>query len=341
MNPLFLSIIIPVEGRTKYLLEALNWLSKQTYSDFEVIISSSLPFSVPYSFVRVVMDKKLSGDVAAKRNKILKFGKGEIFVFNDDDVFAPKNYLEKIIRKFKDKKILAACGPLLTPVNDSFWQKGSGAVWESYLGSLGAGIYRSRKQPARIVYDYPAANLIVRREVFEAVGGFEKGLYPGEDTKLCLLIFNKYQKGVVYDPDLFVYHHRKPLFRPHLKQIGRYGHQRGWFSLSYPTTSFKIQYFLPSFLLLYLLGLFMVALFGSWFLKLKLGWIIFLPLLFYGLLVVLEGAVITYRRGFPLSILAILGIVATHLYYGYQFARSFIRKIIQKIGKALKNGEKL
>src|SRR3989338_2763846 len=104
-NQPFISVVIPVEKKTVYLEEALDCYSKQTYPNYEVIVSSSIYFFSPYTFVRVVVEKQLSKDVASKRNQVLRFGKGEIYVFNDDDVFVPKNYLEKIVKLFKKKEI--------------------------------------------------------------------------------------------------------------------------------------------------------------------------------------------------------------------------------------------
>lgn len=328
----FITVIIPVEERTDYLDQALIHYARQSYKNFEVIIASTNSFSVSHPFVRVVVDKKLTGDVAAKRNQILKHGKGEIFVFNDDDVYVPQEYLAEIAKKMKNSGIVSVCGPLLTPPDDSFWQQGSGAVWESYLGSLGAGVYRSRKLPARVVYDYPAANLAIRRKVFEKVGGFEPGLYPGEDTKLCLLIYNQYRKGINYHPELFVYHHRKPLFGGHLIQIGRYGHQRGWFTLSYPDTSLKPRYFMPALLLVYFLSLAFLSLLNFIFsFQLPVNQFIWLPLGLYIFLIFIEGIIIGLRKDFKIAVIAALGIIATHLYYGWRFSRSFIDKIIQKL----------
>lgn len=328
-----ITIIIPVEKETKYLREALKDYSKQTYTNFEVIVSTTNKFTSKYKFVKIIVDKTLKGDVSSKRNKILKYGKGEIFVFNDDDVSVPVNYLKNIVHTFKRKKVLAACGPLLTPENDNLMQKASGVVWESYLGSLGAGIYRSRKQAPRIVYDYPAANLIIRKEIFERIGGFQKDLYPGEDTKLCLDFLNMFKKGINYDPDLFVYHHRKALFKDHLRQIGKYGTQRGWFSLSFPETSLKIQYFLPSTLLLYIILVLFLFLINT---NLSISYLLYIPLYFYLSLLAVEGLISIYRKGISLGVLALLGIILTHLYYGYKFIRSFMRKLVDKLLEALK-----
>lgn len=321
-----ITIIIPVEKETKHIKETLKNYSKQKYKNFEVIISTTDKFTSKYKFVKIIIDENLKGDVSSKRNKILKYGKGEIFVFNDDDVSIPENYLKNIANRFKNKEVLAACGPLLTPKNDSFMQKASGAVWESYLGSLGAGIYRSRVQSARIVYDYPAANLIIRKKVFKKISGFQKGLYPGEDTKLCLDFLNIFKKGINYDPYLFVYHHRKALFKDHLRQIGKYGTQRGWFSLSFPETSLKIQYFLPSILLIYIiLVLFLINT------NLSIPSLLYVPLYFYLFLLAIEGLILMYRKGVSLGILALLGIILTHLYYGYKFIKSFTIKLVDKL----------
>lgn len=332
MKNQYISICIPVEEQTAYLKEALNAYSHQTYKQFEIIVSSTKPFFTPYSFVKVVTDKNLAADPAAKRNKVLEYGKGDIFVFNDDDTIVPPTYLENIINLFKKKEILIAGGPLLTHPDDSLRQQGSGAVWESWLGSKGAGIYRSRLMPARIVYDYPASNLIVRQKTFREVGGFQPGIYPGEDTKLCLDIYNRFHVGVQYDPKLYVYHHRKPLFKAHLSQIGRYGSQRGRFALSFPETSFKLSYFLPSFFLLYLIctiGMllaYQLKIINFQFLLLTL-----IPLLLYLSLVLLEGTVLAIRKNISLAFLAMLGIVVTHLYYGWRFLQSFTGKLIKKL----------
>ena len=164
--------------------------------------------------------------------------------------------------------------------------------------------------------------MIVRAEIFKKVGGFIPGVFPGEDTKLCLDILNTYGKGVQYDPLLFAYHHRKALFRDHLKQIGRYANQRGWFAITYPETSFRLQYFLPAALLFYILTVPVFLLTDT-----VSPFFVLLPLLIYAIVAAGEGILISVRRGPVIAGIAVLGIVATHLYYGYCFSKSFIRKI--------------
>ncbi|OGK55171.1 hypothetical protein A3B56_02795 [Candidatus Roizmanbacteria bacterium RIFCSPLOWO2_01_FULL_45_11] len=322
----FISVIFPVEKKTAYLTQALEQYARQTYRHFEVIISSTRPVPLKHPFVSVVVNPHFAHDVSSKRNVVLTYASGTIFVFNDDDVYVPPDYLAHVKGVFANKQIVAACGPLLTPPDDSFMQKASGAVWESYLGSFGAGMYRSKVMSRRTVYDYPAANLVVRADVFKTINGFTPHLFPGEDTKLCLDIVNTFGKGVTYDPRLVAYHHRKALFHDHLRQVGRYGTQRGWFAITYPETSFRIQYFLPAALTAYILLLpfiFVTNVVNPVY--------ALVPLIMYGMLAAIEGSILAGTYGITIAGIATAGIISTHMYYGICFSKSFAGKIVSRV----------
>jgi len=320
------SVVIPLENKSKYLLEALASYEKQTYKNFEVIVSSSFKFSLKQKFAKLIVDKSLAGDPASKRNKVIKHGRGEIIIFNDDDVFVPPGYIERVVELFNELETYGAGGPLLTPPSDNLLKGAGGLVWESYVGSMGAGVFRSRKMKPRVVYDYPAANLIIRRDAFVELGGFEPGMYPGEDTKLCLLLSEKYNTGIQYSPELFVYHHRRSLFRPHLQQVGRYGTQRGQFALSYPQTSFTLPYFIPSILLLYFLTLPWTAQYSK---------LVLIPGLLYLVVIIAEAVVFAYKKNIIIAILMVPAVIITHMYYGYRFMVSFMHKLIVKMGNSV------
>ena len=206
-------VVIPLEDRSEYLFEALESYAQQTYMGFEVLLSSTKRFHVKQKFAKLIVDKSLTGDPASKRNKVIGFGRGEIIVFNDDDVYVPPRYIERVVELFNNPEVYAAGGPLLTPPSDGLLKSAGGLVWESYAGSMGAGVFRSRKMSPQLVYDYPAANLVMRRSTFVKLGGFELGMYPGEDTRLCIELSRKYNTGIYYEPELYVYHHRRSLFK--------------------------------------------------------------------------------------------------------------------------------
>ena len=102
----------------------------------------------------------------------------------------------------------------------------------------------------RDVDDYPSCNLLVRTDVLREIHGYRTDFWPGEDTLLCEDIVYGQGKRLVYDPWSIVYHHRRRLFGPHLRQLGRYAFHRGYFVKKSPKTSFKLSYFIPSLFVL-------------------------------------------------------------------------------------------
>jgi cellulose synthase/poly-beta-1,6-N-acetylglucosamine synthase-like glycosyltransferase len=230
----------------------------------------------------------------------------------DDDSYPSSNWLKNASKLFTPD-IAAVCGPCLTPPNDNLFQKASGLVWSSYLGSGGAGNYRNNISSPRFVDDYPTVNLIVKKSSFTAVGGFNTHHWPGEDTILCLNLVYKLHQKIYYHPSVVVYHHRRSVIVPHLQQITRYALHRGNFARIYPKTSLKIGYFMPSLFFVYLLTL--------PFLK------IFFPLYLYLLLLIITLLIFLINKNKLLtSILAIATIPLTHIYYGILFIIGFFSK---------------
>jgi GT2 family glycosyltransferase len=166
------------------------------------------------------------------------------------------------------------------------------------------------------VDDFPTVNLSVRKEVFSEVGGFDTSFWPGEDTKLCLDIVHGLGKKILYEPNAIVYHHRRNVFKPHIKQISSYALHRGYFVKKYPQTSMKPGYFIPSFFFLYLL----TAAFLSYQYPVVLS-----PLILYLILLVLTVSGIVYRhRNFSLGLLTGAAIFLTHVFYGFYFIKGLL-----------------
>jgi len=243
------SIIIPVPKLNNYILkETIPALKRQTYKHFELII---IPNHLPVKNLLSLPFLKLfpshpHNTPSEKRNLGAKKAKGKILVFLDDDAYPDKNWLKNALSLLKNKNTSAVCGPGLTPPNDPLLAKVSGYFWSSYLGSGGAGTYRNLPQKTRSVDDYPSFNFFVRKKDFLAAGGFDSRYWPGEDTKLCHDLVYKLEKKIVYHPQILVYHHRRPIFKPHLKQLSRYAAMRARFTLLFPQTSKKLSYYLPA-----------------------------------------------------------------------------------------------
>ncbi len=135
------------------------------------------------------------------------------------------------------------------------------------------------------------------------------------NTKLCLDLTKNLCKKIIYDPQVIVYHHRRPLFMPHIKQIANYALHRGYFVKRYPQTSLRLPYFIPAlFLFILVIGGIFSAFSGT------LRAIYFWGLSFYLLLVL----IFSVSADIWLTPLVFCGIILTHITYGLYFLKGLI-----------------
>ncbi len=317
-NP-FISIIIPAKDNNPYLEECIAHCKKLDYSPYEIMVLPDSPLPTNWEDVKVVPTGPVGP--SEKRDKGIKMAKGEILAFIDDDAFPSPDWLKNAARHFQNKEVAAVGGPAVTPQTDTLKQKASGFVYSSLLGG-GNHKYRYFPTSFREVDDYPTCNLLVRKSILERLGGFGSLFWPGEDTVLCLNITQKLGKKIIYDPSVLVYHHRRPLFLPHLKQIRNYALHRGYFIKHYPETSLRLSYLLPSFLVSALAAGIIISLFNS-----------FLRVFFLSMVLLYLGLVLLSSiqpKHLRVSLLAFLGIILTHLTYGTFFIQGLMMRRLQR-----------
>ncbi len=329
------SVIIVCEGWNHFLAEALPHYQELDYPNFEVIVFSTEPIRHQLPRVRFLHDEKTRHQPALKRDLAAEAARGDILAFIDDDAYPSPEWLKMAIRHFADEQVVAVGGPGVNPPQAGALEKAAGWISASPLGGWGQ-TYRFIPQRQRWVDDYPSMNFLVRRQDFLRVGGFDSLYYPGEDTKLCLDLTQKLKKKIFYDPQVLVYHHKRPLFRRYLVQNGRFGRHRGNFARFLPANSRRWFYFVPP--------LFALGFFGGWLLWLLPKWplILFLRRIYeftLGLYAVLLLAnalwVVRKSHSVKIAFLTILGILPMHLYYGLQFIRGyFSRRLNDTYGRA-------
>jgi glycosyltransferase involved in cell wall biosynthesis len=319
------SVVIACPNRSWMLDECLKALAAQTYRSFEVIVlpdgtdgGSGAPAPMPED---VAISFLPTGKVrpAEKRNIGIKAAKGEIVAFIDDDAYPDAHWIEYAVRYFGDETVGAVGGPGVTPPNDPFLARIGGRVYDNWLVS---GNYRYRYKAGgvrRDVDDYPSCNLFVRKPLLDSFGGYRTDFWPGEDTLLCKDIVDS-GKRIVYDPWVVVCHHRRALFGPHLRQLGRYAFHRGYFVKRFPSNSLHLSYFVPSLFVLYLFVwavLVMIPQPDEMSVELFCIWqfAVSVPLLAYAALVALTSFAVN-----PLVwLMTVCGVFATHVTYGIRF----------------------
>lgn len=315
------TIIIPVKEVNDYVRETVLYIQTIRRTDWEVIILPNRSSEIDEWFderIRIIP----SGLVGPgqKRDIGAHFASGDILVFLDDDSYPSPDLLNVAQRYFVDSEVAALGGPGITPPSDSFWQHVSGAVFLSHF----TGGAPERYVPlgnVREVDDWPSVNLMVRKDAFFAVGGFDSRYWPGEDTKLCLKL-KRTGKRILYAPDMIVWHHRRTGLRSHAKQVGAYGLHRGYFARHHPETSLRLKYFMPSlFSVFVLFSAFMPLMPQALTPLVILGWALYCMALLVGAFQMIRF------ESLPAVVAATLIYVpVTHFYYGLKFMSGYFQR---------------
>lgn len=315
------SIIVPFyHKRLHYLHELLIGCEKLHYENYEVIVVSNVPVATHSPKARIITtDEQSQGE---KYDIGVGEATGEICALVGDDVYPHPDWLKNAIKYFDDPEIIAVGGPGLTPPQNSVMQQAGGLVYSSSLGG-GFASFRYVGKKERLCDDLPATNLLVRRNALLQVGNISAPFRSGEDTILCLKL-SKLNRKMLYAPDVVVFHHRRPLFRPHFRQIFNAAIHRGYFARRFGGNSRKTGYFLPSLGVISLSMLLLLTAFRPQILPFAL-----VSVMTYA--VAVFASALAVARRLRLAIIVSLGIVLTHLAYGLGFLRGLLLKDEKKL----------
>lgn len=319
MNP-SVSVIIPCKDIDALTLECIDRCKELEYENFEVIV-------LPDHDSNLIKGVKIipTGEVSPgrKRNIGIRNSSCEFLAFIDSDAYPRKDWLKNALKYFSDQEIAAVGGPGVTPEKDLLPQKASGYVLSSFMVGGLANRYNTGKP--LVSDDIHSCNFIVLRSVLEEIGGWNEKYWPGEDTLICLGI-KRLGKKMIESPEIVVYHHRRPLFVHHLRQVSRFGKHRGFFAKRFPETSLRLNYFFPSIFVLFVMsGVIFAIVDGSLVL-------LYISILSTYLIAVLAVSLMAADAGKDLrfSPLVFLGTIATHIVYGVYFIQGLLVRELER-----------
>jgi glycosyltransferase involved in cell wall biosynthesis len=207
------SVILSTFNRADVLDGALNALVHQRNHGvtFEVVIvdndstdgTDALVDSWvgKYPFIRYAHEARRG--VSCGRNKGATLASAPIFAFTDDDVRATPNWIVTVKDSFDQADDISFVGGKVLPV----WS-GSPPSWFTWAHSGPLGLLDFGERRMRIGKDRAlcllSANLAVRREAFEAVGGFSPAFMRSQDHELLIRLWRSGRMGE-YRPDLVVH----------------------------------------------------------------------------------------------------------------------------------------
>jgi cellulose synthase/poly-beta-1,6-N-acetylglucosamine synthase-like glycosyltransferase len=310
-------IVIIFKKLDNFIIESVKYCLKIDYSNFDILLfpDEDMDFPIKSKKIRIIPTGKLS--IPKKRNIALNSlsEKTKFVAFIDSDAFPDRLWIKNSMKYF-NREITAVGGPNLTPFNEEFSRKISGNVIKQKI-AFGPGAIRHNISPTQRVKELPACNLIVRKEFFKE-NIFDESLATGEDAKLCSeIILNR--GGIIYAKDVVVFHHRRKIFLPLIKQFYNYGFFKS--KLFFQKKLFSAYYAVPSLFLLYLiLGIVLSVFFR------RIFYLFLLSLFIYFLLIFASSVKNSQKFSeiFPTTI----SVFFVHIAYGWGFILGFFNAFI-------------
>lgn len=310
-------IVIIFKKIDNFIKESVKYCLKLDYSNFGILLlpDEETDFPIKSKKIRIIPTGKLS--IPRKRNIALNSLSEEtkFVAFIDSDAFPDRLWIKNSMKYF-NRKITAVGGPNLTPPNEEFSRKISGNVIKQKI-AFGPGAMRHNISPTQRVKELPTCNLIVRREFFKK-NMFDESLATGEDAKLCSeIIFNG--GGIIYAKDVIVFHHRRKIFLPLIKQFYNYGFFKS--KLFFQKKLFSAYYAVPSLFLVYLILGIVLSVFYR-----KISHLFLLSLFIYFIIIFVSSIKNStkFSEIFPTT----ASVFLVHVAYGWGFILGFFNAFV-------------
>lgn len=176
MTPLLLSFVIPVRNDAARLRRCLESIRQaEAPGPIEIIVadngSSDGSADVARELGAVTLDLP-NRRVSEVRNAAAREARADLLAFVDADHTLAPGWIGAALASMADPSVVAAGADYHAPADGTWVQ----AIYDRL---------RTRAPEARSAEWLPSGNLVVRKAVFERIGGFDTSLESCEDVDLC------------------------------------------------------------------------------------------------------------------------------------------------------------
>jgi succinoglycan biosynthesis protein ExoA len=271
-----------------------------------------------------------------QRNAAAERAQGEFLIFLDGDSCAEPHLIsryEEALKKFEGASVVG--GPSVSERQ----MRGFKLYADIVLSSpMGLGPFRARYRPLGTMRltnerELILCNLLIRRDVFLANGGFRRDLYPNEENELLNRLEKKTK--LVYHPEAICYREPRATFTDFARQFFWYGHGRAKHYV-FLKPAWNVIFILP---MIFAVSNFILVL--QIFVQQRVSDFLIAPALLYLGLIIVEATrqAVTARRPGALAVLPML-FWTCHFFYGIGFLTGVIsRPVLFFIPEKLENPE--
>ena len=170
------------------LKRCLDTLLKQSYNDYEIIVvddgSSDGTKELVKQYKKIKYFKQNNKGPGYARNKGIKYARGNIIAFTDDDCIPDKNWLKNAVPHFKDPNTIGVEGMTIK----------KGLITPTSIPTIN---YYGKQ--------YSTCNIFYRTSVLKGVSGFNEAFkFSGEDDNLAQRAL---KIGIInFDPSVKIIH---------------------------------------------------------------------------------------------------------------------------------------
>lgn len=202
------SVIIPAKNEGIHVENTVNSLLNWTDKEIEIIVvddrseDNCCQFLKDPQYKMIKFFKTDALGAAKARNFGASKATGDIYVFSDAHVFVSKGWLDQILEDFQRPEISAMVPGIADAKNPK--NIGYGQTWNQELKITW---YLNKPKEIKAIPLAPGGFLAVRKEVFNAVGGFDRGfrIWGKEDEEFSLKLW-LFGYQIFVEPSVIVSH---------------------------------------------------------------------------------------------------------------------------------------
>lgn len=231
------SVIVPTYNGAKRLPLLLKSLSKQTFTNYELIIvidgstDETNKFLGQYNkFCSLKIINQTNKGRSGARNAGVKSADGNILIFMDDDVRFSEETIGKHVYHHKNQSESILVGSIIEEeqmckMDIQRYRRELSIKWQNELGT----VKKKLNQPY-----ISAANFSIHKSIFERLNGFDEHLTDCEDHDLAVKA-QEHGISIYFDPEIIGWHDDLITAQKYLVRLKEYSNAynylsslRGW-----------------------------------------------------------------------------------------------------------------
>jgi glycosyltransferase involved in cell wall biosynthesis len=197
------SVVIPLYNKSAYILKAIHSVLNQTYTEFEIIVIDDGSKDDGLQKVKEIEDNRIyiitqkNAGVSTARNNGVAIARNNFVAFLDADDWWDSNFLREMDQLIKDFP-----GAGIYGCNYYYVEKGVNIISEKgFRSGFKAGYIDYFKIfSSTLIVPFNCSFVIVDRNIFNNVGGFNPQLKFGEDMDLWIRIALKCKVAYLNKP---------------------------------------------------------------------------------------------------------------------------------------------